>query len=329
MFAPATSIANKSLGFTLIELMVSLALGSVLVSGIASMYLETRKNMGQDEEMARLQENARYAINFLKHEISSAGFLGGLKESGDLAAEEVGTDCASSDWVTDVSNVIELANNVSASGNPSTLVGTALTCITGNDLQATSDILTIKRTADTPTLRDGQLNTAAEDLNQWYLRISDFSDYTLTYLESDIPDDEATAGSTVDYWEYYAKIFYLRNYSIDEDDDIPTLCEASLVNSAITHRCLVEGIEDLQFELGIDSDDDFVADQYKSTPAAADFDNAVSVRVHILLRSVNTISDYTNTKSYRLGSKSVDAFNDAYIRKVFTTTVMLRNFVTI
>ncbi len=87
----------------------------------------------------------------------------------------------------------------------------------------------------------------------------------------------------------------------------------------------MEGIEDLQFELGVDNDEDGVAEQYLSSPVAADFENAVAMRVHVLVRSIDEVSGYSNGKSYLLGSKEIDPYNDGYMRKVFTTTVKLRN----
>src|SRR5690606_2137368 len=123
----------------------------------------------------------------------------------------------------------------------------------------------------------------------------------------------------------YVKIFYLRNYAVTAGDGIPTLCEARLNQSAYGDRCLVEGIEELQMELGIDTNEDGVADQYKSAPVAGDFENAVAIRMHILVRSVNDLPGYTNSKAYSMGARQVDAINDGVMRKVFTTTIKLRN----
>lgn len=311
-------------GFTLIELLVAMVLGIFLVGGVAGMYLETRKNMTQDDEMARLQENARYVIEVLRHEIASSGFFGGLNEHTLVSASPVGTDCAGTDWALDISTVMEMVNDYS-SGAVLTSAGTTLTCLTAAELQVNSDIITVKRTADTPTLRDGVLSGDAEDINQWYLRSFDYSDYSWSYLTGTIPPDEKVAGSTYDYWEYYTRIFYLRNYSTETADGIPTFCEARLAASAMENRCLVEGVEEMHFEVGIDADDDGVAERYSSAPTAADFENAVAMRVHVMVRSINPVHGYTNNKSYRLGARTITPFNDGFIRKVFTTTVKLRN----
>ena len=43
-------------------------------------------------------------------------------------------------------------------------------------------------------------------------------------------------------------------------------------------NCYVEGIEDMQLEVGIDLDDDNVPDIYKAAPSAAEMDEAATIR---------------------------------------------------
>lgn len=320
--------AKTTHGFTLIELLVSMMLGIFLVGGVAGMYLETRKNMTQDDEIARLQENARYVIELLRHEIASSGFLGGLNDTGTIAAQAIATECAAGgiNWALNVSTVMEMVNDYPGSVTPQTSAGTQFQCLDPTLMQTNSDIISVKRTADTPTLRNGSYpSSETEDLNQWYLKTFDFAEYSWEYLTAAIPSDEATAGSTYDYWEYYVKIYFLRNYAETVGDGIPTFCESYLLGSDMDDRCLVEGVEEMHFEIGVDADGDDVAEQYISNPTSDNMDNAVSVRVHVLMRSINEIVGYTNDKSYSLGARSIGAYNDGYIRKVFTTTIKLRN----
>ena len=93
----------------------------------------------------------------------------------------------------------------------------------------------------------------------------------------------------------------------------------------MTTRCLVEGVEDMQLEFGIDTNDNGVPNQFVADPNTPDIDNAVVARVYLLLRGNSEISGYTNNKSYNLGQKVVAAKNDAYLRRVMTTTVQMRN----
>lgn len=313
-------------GFTLVELMVALALGLIISGAAILLYLESKRSYTQDEEMARLQENARFALDYLKREISLSGFYAGVPDTSTLFPATVVTDCdaGGGDWVLNLNNPLELVNEAPNGGTLTTLNGTTFSCIPAGDLQDTTDIIAIKRTADRATMENGSA-TGTVTQQQWYLKKYDYTTLSWSYLTSGIPSDEATAGSTYDYWQYYTSIYYVRDYSITNGDDIPTLCAVSLVNSEMTNRCLIEGIEDIQLEVGIDSDGDDIVDQYKNAPTAADFANALSVRLYLLARSINEVPGYTNSKRYHLGVKTINPYNDGYIRRVFSTTIKLRN----
>ena len=62
---------------TLIELHISILLGSVLRLAISGVYLESVRNFTVENEMARLQENGRFSLNLMRREISQAGFFAG------------------------------------------------------------------------------------------------------------------------------------------------------------------------------------------------------------------------------------------------------------
>ena len=93
----------------------------------------------------------------------------------------------------------------------------------------------------------------------------------------------------------------------------------------MTTDCLVEGVEDMQVEFGIDSDSDGIPNRFVGDPNTPDIPDAVVARIYLLLRGTSEISGYTNTKTYKLGEKTVAAKNDAYLRRVMTTTVQMRN----
>jgi len=97
------------------------------------------------------------------------------------------------------------------------------------------------------------------------------------------------------------------------------------VGNAMESRCLVEGIEDLQFEFGIDGNGDGVPDRYFEAPSQSQIRNAVTVRIHLLVRSIVTIPGWVDKKTYLLGRKYLTGRPDRYIRRVLSTTVLLRN----
>lgn len=87
-------------GVTLIELMVALAIGSMLLLGLVQVFSASRAAYATSEGMARVQENARFAIDYLQRDIRMAGHFGcvndqahWVKGAGDLASH-FGTNAA-------------------------------------------------------------------------------------------------------------------------------------------------------------------------------------------------------------------------------------------
>lgn len=60
-------------GLTLIELMVSLALGLVLIGGVLSIFISNRETYRVNENLARMQENARTGFDFMARDLREAG----------------------------------------------------------------------------------------------------------------------------------------------------------------------------------------------------------------------------------------------------------------
>lgn len=70
----AASSLEKSRGFTLVELMVSMALSMVIVIAASYLYLSTRETQRTLQEKAYAFESARFALDAIGHDIENAGF---------------------------------------------------------------------------------------------------------------------------------------------------------------------------------------------------------------------------------------------------------------
>jgi len=316
--------------------MISILLGLLLSSGIIAVYLESKRNFAAEEEMARIQENGRFALGSLKRELSLAGFFGGYFIISDLPApttdpEKVAPDCASPAWALDVSTPVDFIDNVDITSSPLvTIEGTTLTagCLTIADIKEDTDIFMVKRTAGEATVYEGVyadgVDATSAAKKQMYLKVKDYGDVRewLYHESGELPD--VVPNDPIEYWQVYAKIFYIRSYSATSGDDIPTLCVVALVGNDIEERCLVEGVEDMQVVFGEDTDGDSVPNRYVSSPT--DISAAVTARIYLLMRSVNELSGTVNTnkKTYRVGPGSVTV-DDSYLRRIFSTTVLMRN----
>jgi len=67
---------SQQTGITLIELMVAMAVSSVIILGIGNIFVSTKKSNVIHEEFARIQENSRYTLETLSTNIRNAGFFG-------------------------------------------------------------------------------------------------------------------------------------------------------------------------------------------------------------------------------------------------------------
>jgi type IV pilus assembly protein PilW len=89
---------------------------------------------------------------------------------------------------------------------------------------------------------------------------------------------------------------------------------------------LIDGVENFQILFGEDLDNDLSPDRYvPASFATLDMDNVVSIRISILLRTVAEVNRVDDTRTYNLLSTLYTPTQDKRVRKIFTTTVSLRN----
>ena len=65
-------------GLSLIELLIAMVLGLTLAAGVIQIYVGTSTTERSQDARLRIQENGRFALNFLANEIRMAGYLGCL-----------------------------------------------------------------------------------------------------------------------------------------------------------------------------------------------------------------------------------------------------------
>lgn len=68
--------SHRSAGVTLIELLVALAIGAVLMLGLVQVFAASRSAYQMSEGMARVQENSRFAMDFIQRDLRMAGHFG-------------------------------------------------------------------------------------------------------------------------------------------------------------------------------------------------------------------------------------------------------------
>jgi type IV pilus assembly protein PilW len=135
-------------------------------------------------------------------------------------------------------------------------------------------------------------------------------------------------------WPYLFEAYYVRDPDPSSEDDAPTLARKVLSwNGAamqVVTEDLVQGVENMQVEIGLDSDNDSEVDTYTdvSGMTSADWANVGSVDAYLLVRTRNKDPQYTDTKTYHLGGDNFMtpvAAVQQYRRTMVSTQASLRN----
>lgn len=341
----------RQVGFSLVELMVAVTIGLLLLAGLAGVFTTTSSARGEVDRTSRQIENGRYATQLLMEDLRLAGYLGELDPSSLATPTSKPNPCATAVADLKASMSVHVQGYDDGASVPSCLqdvkTGTdivvirrASTCVAGTgDCEAVvPGAAYFQASLCYPT--SGATELASGNINQYFALNTDTSALTMH------KKDCTTLASLR---RYRTHIYFIANNS-SGSDGIPTLKRAELGgasgNTTFTIVPLVEGIENLQLEYGIDTDAKGSANggspnAYTTDPDAyntcvgqtcvENWRNVVAVKLHLLARNTERTAGYTDTKTYTLGldsgneEKTVGPFNDAYKRHVYQSSIRLSN----
>jgi type IV pilus assembly protein PilW len=318
---------GKQQGFTLVELMIALVVGTFLIGGVLSLFVSSQRNFKLDDNISRMQNNGRFAIQELERDLRMAGYMAEPMHPVFIDAEAglaTVTDCGvagQANWILNLTDAVtgEVNTLTGVDNATAATANAAYSCITAADVVPNTDIVGIKRFA-------GNSATGALQPNTVYLQSNGLQG--LIYQE---PAAVLLVGVLSD-WEYRPRIYFIRPYTDTLGDGIPSLCRKVLTYDGavdVDTECIAEGIEDLQLEYGLDVDGDFNVDRYLPNPTLTEMQNVISARVFILARTTDPDIAYSDGRTYSisnaLGGAAPVAPNDQFHRRVFSVTVMMFN----
>ena len=333
------TLRSRQAGLSLVELMVSITLGLLVLSGVLVVFVNTSSARNEVERTSRQIENGRYASELLSQELRLAGFYGELNVGALPAPAALPADpcsLAAADWNSWMP--VHLQGYDEGTG-----VG-ATTCALSN-LKANTDVVVIRR-ARTCVAGVGGCDAVAN--GKPYVQVSLCSTQTVAHklgLEGTETFDRQK--KTCDTAAPAAKREYLvRIYFVSTDNgsgqNVPTLKRLELTGAGWSEVALVEGIEEFQMQYGLDTDGDGVPDVYVANPSdhpaglctgacpRDNWMNVVTAQFHLLARNLEVTPNYTDAKTYRLGK---DAAGDpievtpglGFRRHVYSSLVRIAN----
>lgn len=355
---------SRSKGFGLVELLIAILLGTLISIAVVQVFGDNKSSYIAHEDVTRLQENGRYAIQLLTKELRIADYWGctdsfdavesnvvglvfadpntaGVGISGTEGAEVLGDDGYPSrpDTVqitgmrftnsyplvvthnaADTQFQIQVPGNTGIQPNELLVAGkcgpsSAVIFQVTNDVDATitgsagNMVATVEHSGTPSAANTTPFSNAADVLN---------------------PGVFPARSTTV-----FRNLSFNNTYSIADDNPdndtatppVPTLM-MSTAGGAL--QPIVPGVENMQVVYGEDIDGDEQADRYVDVTDVTDFENIMSVRISILVRSPD--ANNIDPAPYTMEGITVDvddiepADNGLFHnRRVYTTTVALRN----
>ena len=340
----------RARGFSLVEFMIAITIGLFLVAGLVYLIAETSRSRSEMERSSRQIENGRYALERLSEDLRHAGFfseffclrsgIGGVAclavtippFPANVAAAQ---PCTTNAALLESGMALPIQGYAGAASAAALLAAypeLAACPVLADDYEPNTDVLVIRRAATTfaattpaelaalPADSQPYIQTTARE----YLIRSGTNKAQLTLTRQ-------TVNSTVDVLAYVRR-YMVRIYFVskcnafaagqtkctaaaDNGIPVPTLKMLELGNGAFTTVTLAEGIEQLQFDYGIDSaGTDGIADGALSACNPCDPDpsnnalawsNVVSVQVNLIARNTEQSPNYTDDKTYNLGTFGV------------------------
>lgn len=314
-------------GLSLIELMISITIGLMILSGVAFVFVNTSAARNEVERTSRQIENGRYAVEVISDDLRLAGFYGELNVGTVAAPGALPADQCSitaTDWNAWIPLHVQGFDNGS---------GFNQTTCALNARRDNTDVLLIRRAR---TCLAGVSGCEAVANGKPYVQVSLCASEVTTHKLGkegtetfDLKKKDCIAAA--DKRQYFVYIYYISENN-GSGVAVPTLKRLELSGGAWTTTALVEGIEEFNVTYGLDTDGNGSPESYSASPAAtvAAWQSVVSVQFHVLARSLETSPGYTDAKTYTIG---VDSSGDpvtvtpglGYRRHVYSSLVRLNN----
>nr|WP_320166983.1 PilW family protein [uncultured Methylophaga sp.] len=348
---------NKEKGFSLVELMVALVIGLLLIAGVIELFVSTRQTYRVQDMKARMQEDGRYAIHHISSLLDRAGYVGcnsiPAGETGRKVVNNLNTE-NNYFWNIDAPVLGHEADN--NGGWAPALPGGINQAIAGSDvftLRTVSNLFIevshfnnnggpsapVKIPQDNP-LDDCDPATEAQPGDCANIVVASDCNKSVIFQVTNDPSVDGnlqhetgigTPGNRkVDLglsglsqgWlnTFTTHTFFIRN----GPSNYPSLYQMVLGQNP---DVLIEGVEQMQVEYGVDTSNNGSVDQYVKANAVADWEQVISVRISLVMINIDPQQNDNvalGDGTYTLEGNVITP-DDGRLRQVFTKTITLRN----
>ncbi|EGV31804.1 hypothetical protein ThidrDRAFT_1689 [Thiorhodococcus drewsii AZ1] len=333
----------KKNGFTLVELMVAMTIGLFISGGILQIFLISKQSYRATEAMSRLQENGRFALEYLSRDIRQVGFkslcangLNNLLDESDTKYTADRFDLINSPvkgWDGEKGDDPDVGVGKMSAYKADTDVimfnhaaeSSGLT-VTG----ATDDTSSVIALTGSSGLLSNSILLIGDDANNCYICCDLFQNLaaddatSLSRAAAGTPGNKAiTTPLSHDYGAgMEIRLLRSRLYFIAPgENNLPALWERSFDKGAYEDNDLVEGVFDMQISYLIR------AGNYVNASAVTNWNDVIAVKIDLLLVSNedNLVEQPMSLPFLKNDGATAFTATDRRIYQSFSTTIALRN----
>ncbi len=304
--------SGKQNGFSLVELLVALAIGALLIFGATQAYVDSRNAYAINETVSRMQETARYAMSVMEPDLRMSNYWGLIKGAETITGK-VSQATAQSGLGGAVASKCGKNFPLDLEYNLQGTEGTySATCAPlNNHAMPNADTITVRRASAIADILPLAVTSGP-------LRICSTraSGALVTDTASAACDGAKAATPTGQINDLMVNLYYVDTDS-DLQNGVPSLRRYSLdTTPALTDGEIVPGVEDMQIQYGVDRSGGRgptagAASQYLDAGATLNAllndpvtpAQIVSVRIWLLIRSDTPEVGFEDDHVYEYGSR--------------------------
>ena len=315
---------SKQGGVTLLELLIAVVVALLLLGGLIQVYLSNKQSYNAQEQLARMQESGRFAMDLVTTDLRRSGYWGGSVAINRIERGNPGHEAPKHECAADNKWGRMVRWRVSGLDNKNDLYDDCATSYSNYEGELFgSDILTLRYAGPAPAaviLPDGL-----------YLRDNTESGVIMTGAQAGnlpVNDPEPVSGDSVPnvVRPLVSNAYYVGDSgrTCPGGQPIPALMRARLnpQDGIPEEEEIASGVErwEVLYLLGNDYVDATAVDA-----AANGWLNVSAVRVWALVRGECPEQGLQDTNTYILGGEAGYTPDDSYRRQLYVSTVMLRN----
>lgn len=321
---------SRQTGLSLIELMIALALSSILSLTLLEVFQIARNSFNQVIDKNEMLDNAQLSFSLLQDSINMAGFFGGVDAQDiDLISHHLSAfpGACDSEWVLDLSLGLQgFEGSVDADDISALPTG----CL-GDDYVPNSDVMIVRRASVLDPIEDRKLDNKYYEKR--FIVRSGFENGSVVfqgqYADSAL-DLVPSSASVIN------RLLSIDMYFLEYCND-PQICDASgvglsrytLTGNRFVKQRLINGLAQMQFEYGVDLNGNGKVQEYRTAADVSDWQGVLSIRVFALFKgSIANIGVENRANEFKLGSDfelQLTEFERRYKYKKFQSEFSLKN----